>query len=189
MTYVYPHIEWLDRQPTHMNGYPKFMSDESICWLERKVASYLTHCNGYDHRPALWEIADHWTREVDKPDELRFGLYDAIYGVTHHALLSVTELEGKVPLIRINGTAKGDTHHYTVIYNHLDNRPVFTPPSEHSVQFRLYDDDDALYFSGCMSPRLYDSKEIFMPLDDTRNKWGCTRLDCLNPRNQKWEQI
>ena len=91
MTYAQPHVVWLDRQPSHPNGYPRFMSEGSIEWLETKVAEYLSRCETQGYHPPLWQIAKHWTDEPDRPEELRFALFDAIHGVTHRALLAVAE--------------------------------------------------------------------------------------------------
>ena len=30
MTYAQSHVVWLDRQPSHPNGYPRFMSEGAI---------------------------------------------------------------------------------------------------------------------------------------------------------------
>lgn len=82
-----------------------------------------------------------------------------------------------------------DEKYFTLTYNHLDNEPMRFAPSDHTVEFRLYDDDDLLYFSGKMSMKLYDSHRVLEPLDYADFHWGCTRLDCLNPKTGEWEQI
>ncbi len=78
---------------------------------------------------------------------------------------------------------------YTLTYNHLDNVPMKIAPADHPVEFRLYDDDDVLYFSGRMSLELYGSHNILHPLDDSEASWGCTRLECRNARTREWEDI
>ena len=78
---------------------------------------------------------------------------------------------------------------YSLTYDHLDNRNMRFPSIDETIQFRLYDDDNELYFTGYMTYNLYDSPDIFLPLDATMNSYGCTRLDCLNPKTKKWETI
>ena len=49
-------------------------------------------------------------------------------------------------------------------------------------QFRLYDDDGVLYFSGkCDNPEEYPEDQAFAPLDYGMADAGCTRMDYRRP--------
>ena len=185
MSYVQTHVEWLDRQPAHPNGYPTILSEENITWLESTVKHFLTLCAEKSYTPALWEVVQYWTCQPDRPNDLELHLADAINGVTHRALLAVAR-----PCWTIdNGRTQAARRPYTLIYNHLTANPYLAEASpEHSIEFRLFDDDGILYFTGRMSPGLYDSQHVLLPLDDAQS-WGCTRLDCKNPKNGNWETI
>lgn len=55
------------------------------------------------------------------------------------------------------------------------------------TEFRLYDDDDKLYFTGRMISDGSEGQE-FSPLDDFGGPgFGCTRLDVKN--GNKWETV
>ena len=87
-------------------------------------------------------------------------------------------------------SAKEDPPSYTLTYDHLGDKPMRTPshPGQ-DVEFRLYDDDDVLYFTGVMTMALYRSADILDPLDYAEGQWGCTRQDCKNPLSGEWETI
>lgn len=185
MSYVPLHLEWLDRQPAHPNGYPKFLSEESIIWLEERVKLFLKQCLHKNYTPSLCQVVRHWTRQSDRPHDLLFSINDALYGVTHRALLAVArpcwivghdlDLPARKP--------------YTVTCNHLTANAGFSDPHpEHSIEFRLFDLDNVLYFSGLMSPELYVSEQVFLPLTEAQ-VWGCHRLECKNPKSGNWETI
>ena len=54
---------------------------------------------------------------------------------------------------------------------------------EEGTRFRLYDDDDNLYFEGTM----YGSTSSFAPLNWSSLGYGCTRLDYFE--NGKWATL
>ena len=72
------------------------------------------------------------------------------------------------------------------IYNHIDGKKMGDRSKlsedkqeelkRFTIPFRLYDDDGVLYFTGLMSEDLYNSEEIFDPLDYSMNLWGCTEM-------------
>ena len=78
---------------------------------------------------------------------------------------------------------------YTLTYDHLGNKPMRTPHPGQDVEFRLYDDDDVLYFTGVMTMALYRSANVLDPLDYAEGHWGCTRMDCRNPLSGEWDTI
>ncbi len=78
---------------------------------------------------------------------------------------------------------------YILTHDHLSNKPMRTPPPGYDVEFRLYDDDDVLYFTGVMTMALYQSANVLDPLDYAEGQWGCTRQDCKNPSSKQWETI
>lgn len=51
-------------------------------------------------------------------------------------------------------------------------------------KFRLYDDDDNLYFEGAMYERTYDSEHVVAPLDWAMAYAGCTYMKILE--EGKW---
>ncbi len=55
------------------------------------------------------------------------------------------------------------------------------------IAFKLYDDDDELYFSGYMSSAC--SEEDFEPLDWAMGNYGCTKLKYRNPKTGKWKYL
>lgn len=72
-------------------------------------------------------------------------------------------------------------------YNHLDGKPMpkglalvrskVLPGL--NIPFRVYDDDDVLYFTGFMTMAIYNGgeDEAFEPLDYGMAGWGTTRMD------------
>jgi hypothetical protein len=83
------HIEWLNRQRKHEKGYPKFMSQQAIKWLEDKVTDYCMASYFKDGEPKMADIVKHWSRQVDLPYDLSFMFKDGLYAVTHRAMLSM----------------------------------------------------------------------------------------------------
>lgn len=83
---------------------------------------------------------------------------------------------------------------WKVTYDHIDevaclfgngtlkDEPRFQP----RFQFRLYDDDGNLCFSGISTDR--DSEEAFEPLDFAEGAYGCTRIDYLQDDGE-WETL
>jgi len=59
------------------------------------------------------------------------------------------------------------------------------------MQFRLYDDDDVLYYTGrhLMPTHLQKGEDLFNPLDWAMGHAGCTRIDYLNTETGEWETI
>lgn len=49
--------------------------------------------------------------------------------------------------------------------------------------FRLYDDDDILYYEGRAT------LPLFLPLDWAEGYAGCTRIDYYNPDTDQWETL
>ena len=82
---------------------------------------------------------------------------------------------------------KGDG--YIIEKDHLENKVVGIASADYPVEFKLYDDDGELYFSGKMKQELYESPKIFNPLDDTMDSHGCTFLEVKNPKTGKWKII
>jgi len=72
--------------------------------------------------------------------------------------------------------------HWTITYDHLEKTKGSHPPPEHTILFKLYDDDNVLYFTGKMSKQLYDSHMILDPLDWAMNHSGCTGMKVNGPR-------
>ena len=50
--------------------------------------------------------------------------------------------------------------------------------------FRLYDDDDILYYEGYSN-----DDNSFLPLEWAMYDSGCTRIDYLNPKTNKYETL
>ena len=71
---------------------------------------------------------------------------------------------------------------WIITHNYLDDKPA-------AVKFRLYDDDNILYFEGYMPLHYLESEKIFDPLDYARDSWGTTRIDYLNPNTGEWETV
>lgn len=56
------------------------------------------------------------------------------------------------------------------------------------IAFKLYDDDDELYFSGYQTHNPKDSG--FEPLDDFgEGHSGCTKIKYRNPKTGKWDLL
>lgn len=81
------HIQWLDRQRKHKNGYPKFMSQQAIKWLDEKVIDYCKASYFKGVEPEMADIVKHWSRQDGLPYDLFFMFKDGLYGVTHRAML------------------------------------------------------------------------------------------------------
>jgi len=62
-------------------------------------------------------------------------------------------------------------------------------PGEHSIPFRLFDDDGILYFSGMMSFKLHYSHRVLDPLDYAMPAWGCTEMRVMAPETDTWETV
>lgn len=185
MSYTPLHLEWLDRQPAHPNGYPSFLSKKSISWLEDQVRSFMSLCAFGNHYPTLHEVVRYWTREPGRPNDLAFALNDALYGVTHRALLAVA----RPCWVAENGSALPTRKPYTITCNHLTANAGFSEPQpEHTIEFRLFDLDIILFFTGCMSAELYASEQVLLPLVEAE-VWGCSRLECRNPETGNWETV
>lgn len=91
------HIEWLDRQLKHDNGYPKFMSEPGIAWLQDRIMEYRIQCDAEDRTPSLEEAVNYWTQQDDVPYDLFFLFKDGLYGITHKALLGIKRVNLVVP--------------------------------------------------------------------------------------------
>lgn len=122
---------------------------------------------------------------------------DLLTDMMHFCQRTRIDFAEKVKAAQINFEAelveesdKEDPPSYTLTYDHLGDKPMRTPshPGQ-DVEFRLYDDDDVLYFTGVMTMALYRSADILDPLDYAEGQWGCTRQDCKNPLSGEWETI
>lgn len=81
---------------------------------------------------------------------------------------------------------------YAVLFDHLEGKPCRISdgrlkPTDTLYQFRLYDGDDNLMFTGVST--LCDSEEAFYPLDDLQNNYGVTRIDYFNQGKGIWETL
>ncbi len=56
----------------------------------------------------------------------------------------------------------------------------------YNLFFKLYDDDDILYYSGYLHE---DEEDEFAPLDWAMNEAGCTRIDVRNPTTGRMETV
>jgi len=56
---------------------------------------------------------------------------------------------------------------------------------EHTLPFRLLDDDGVVYFLGYMKPT--QSEALFHPLDVVGESYGCTSIEIRE--NGKWEVV
>lgn len=68
------------------------------------------------------------------------------------------------------------TKHWTLTYDHLEDRPLYQAEEAQTVPFQLFDDDGTLYFTGFMSEALYDSHQVLDPLDYAIEVYGCTEM-------------
>lgn len=59
------------------------------------------------------------------------------------------------------------------------------PNTDLPCRFKLYDDDDILYYEGRSNDQI--SQSAFRPLDWSMGNAGCTRIDYLC--NGKWETL
>lgn len=78
------------------------------------------------------------------------------------------------------------TKHWTITVDHLyPDELQAEPRPEHTIPFKLYDDDGNLYYTGLMSEKLYDAgEEIFQPLDWAMVDSGCTGMKVNGPKDQ-----
>lgn len=60
-----------------------------------------------------------------------------------------------------------------------------------TIPFRLYDDDNILYYSGKIAPGSLDAEGelAFEPLDWAMAHAGATRMDYRNPKTGKWKTL
>lgn len=59
-----------------------------------------------------------------------------------------------------------------------------------SSVFRMYDDDGVLYYEGLLMETTKDAATGFEPLDDFgMPNAGCTRIEYLNLKTGKWEEL
>lgn len=79
-------------------------------------------------------------------------------------------------------------HGWTITKTHLDGKCVAKPEPDQTIPFRLYDDDNHLYFEGVMAMDLYNSPCVFDPLDATKYAYGCTYMNVKDP-NGIWQTI
>ncbi len=72
---------------------------------------------------------------------------------------------------------------WMITVNHIDNEIISGEiPAHLTIPFKLYDDDDELYFEGLMSQKLHDAGEhIFDPLDSAPAAYGCTGMKVKGP--------
>jgi len=89
MSYIPTYLLWLDRQPSRINGWPLFLSEESIEWLEKKVEDYLFKTVTSGGFVTLENAMRYWSSAPDRPDDLRMTLLDALNGVTYRAMLAL----------------------------------------------------------------------------------------------------
>ena len=71
---------------------------------------------------------------------------------------------------------------YAIFYDHFQDNPCLISsgnlhPDQPLYQFRLYDGDDELMFSGVSTDR--ETEDAFQPLDDLQESQGVTRIDYL----------
>lgn len=99
--YTAHHLNWLDNVERHPNGWPKFVPPEAQEWATDRVREIVDD-HQWRHGKALplHEIADRLfkSHSGDEPECFRrMALWDAIYGVTHRALLAAgySQLWGK----------------------------------------------------------------------------------------------
>lgn len=62
-------------------------------------------------------------------------------------------------------------------------------PDGPSVAFKMFDDDDTLYYRGQADAKRWTSEEGFEPLDFGMMNAGCTSIQYLNPETKKWETL
>lgn len=62
-------------------------------------------------------------------------------------------------------------------------------PGYTRVDWRLYDDDGTLYFEGFLFTKDPGSEDLFAPLDDYGEAFGCTEVRVLNNKTKRWEVV
>lgn len=79
---------------------------------------------------------------------------------------------------------------WKVTYDHLEELSCLfgegSLKDKPKYQFRLYDDDNNLYFSGISTDR--DSEAAFEPLDHCMGAYGCTEIQYLQDDGD-WETL
>lgn len=63
--------------------------------------------------------------------------------------------------------------HWTITSSTIGGKPQ-QPEPDQTLRFRLFDDDDNMYFEGVMKPT--SSERLFDPLDDYGVAFGCTHI-------------
>ena len=94
--YTPSYLVWLDRRPARPDGYPAFLTDQDIQWLEAQVVHFLKQCEERTYNPQLHNVTDYWSNDAGRPQNLRLLGWDALHGITHRALLSVAEARWKL---------------------------------------------------------------------------------------------
>jgi hypothetical protein len=81
--------------------------------------------------------------------------------------------------------------HWTITKDHIEGTEAeIDCPSSHTIPFKLYDDDDELYFEGKMSLHLHNEGErIFEPLDWAMANYGCTDLMVKGPNDSTYQHV
>jgi hypothetical protein len=80
------------------------------------------------------------------------------------------------------------TKNWTITEAPIDDDNMFktsVAPQEHTLPFRLLDDDGVVYFLGYMRPT--QSEALFRPLDIVGDSYGCTSIEIME--NGKWEVV
>lgn len=59
-----------------------------------------------------------------------------------------------------------------------------------NFEFRLYDDDNHLYYEGaCLDLDQQDADHAFLPLDWAEGEAGCTRMDYRRKGESQWQTL
>jgi len=83
------YIEWLDRQYKGESGYPFWMGQVAINWLQDRVKEFLIQSISKGHKPEIGDVVAYWKHRRDLPYDLFFLFHDGLYGVTYKALIDV----------------------------------------------------------------------------------------------------
>jgi hypothetical protein len=75
---------------------------------------------------------------------------------------------------------------WIIVYDHLESKKIDQKQENQTVEFRLFDDDDILYFTGYMTQKLFDD-DPFTPLDWAMDDSGCTSMKIKE--NGSWETL
>lgn len=96
-------------------------------------------------------------------------------------------LEGKDFLVRSRDCTISNNHAKRLVKLESNKRRREIRKSM-PIAFRLYDDDDELYFSGYQTHGPRD--DGFEPLDDFGEGYaGCTKIKYRNPKTGKWHLL